>query len=154
MQGGINMIDNKKIEELVMPYLEEHNLSLYEILWVKEFGYNVLRVSVDQKGGINSDTLALVNVYLSSKLDNYEDELPQNYMLEVCSPGAEKTLRNKDEVIESVGLKVNVKMPDMVYEGTLIDFTDNILTIEYNLKGRKQKVTLDYDQVKKIRLAV
>lgn len=149
------MLDIKKVEELVKPYLDEKNLTLYEVLWVKEFGYQVLRVSVDQKGGINSDTLALVNDYLSAKLDSYEDELPDNYMLEVCSPGAEKTLRNILEVKDSLGMKVNVKLPDMVYEGILEDLSDdNILTIKINVKGRIKEVKVNYSDIKKIRLAV
>ena len=136
-----------------MPYLKENNLSLYEVLWVKEYGYQVLRVSVDKQGGIDVDTLGLVNEYLSKKLDAYEDQMP-DYMLEVCSPGAEKTLRNKEEILDSVGMYVNVKTEAMVYEGYLISYEDDTLVLEINVKGRIKKVSINETEIKKIRLAV
>lgn len=147
------MLDTKIVEELVKPYLDEHDLSLYEVLWVKEFGYQVLRVLVDKKGGIDVDTLALVNDYLSEKLDKYENELPE-YMLEVSSPGAEKTLRNKEEIMENIGNYVNIKTKDMTYEGTLLDYIDDTLYLEINVKGRMKKVSIVETEIKKIRLAV
>lgn len=146
-------MDLKKVEELVLPYLDEHNLKLYEVIFVKEFGYQVLRVSVDKQGGIDVDTLAQVNEYLAKRLDEIDSDMPE-YMLEVCSPGAEKTLRNKEEVLESVGMYVNVKTPDMVYEGTLESFENDVLQMKINVKGRFKKVEIDYDNIKKIRLAV
>lgn len=147
------MLDVKIVEELVMPYLKENNLSLYEVLWVKEYGYQVLRVSVDKEGGIDVDTLGLVNEYLSKKLDSYDDQMPE-YMLEVCSPGAEKTLRNKEEILVSVGMYVNVKTENMVYEGYLLSYEGDTLTVEINVKGRFKKVFIKETEIKKIRLAV
>lgn len=147
------MLDIKKVEELVLPYLEEHNLTLYEVKWVREFGFQVLRVLVDKKGGIDVDTLALVNDYLSAKLDAYEDELP-DYMLEVSSPGAEKELRNEKEIEAAVGEYINVKTKDMTYEGYLTSLVDRVLTIKINVKGRIKNVSVNLDEIKKIRLAV
>lgn len=143
----------EKVTELVMPYLVEHGLTLYEVLWVKEYGYNVLRVSVDSANGIDVDTLALVNEYLSEKLDAYESEMPE-YMLEVCSPGAEKTLRNKEEISNSIGKYIHVRLPEMIYEGELLSFDDDILVIKINVKGRMKNINVNYSDIKKIRLAV
>ena len=149
------MLNKEKIEELVLPYLKENNLSLYDIEWVKEFGYQILRVSVDKKGGIDSDTLALVNNYLSEKLDQYEKDMPSDYMLEVSSPGAEKELRNEQEILDSVDMKVNVKTNSgEIYEGKLLSFENNELLISINLKGRIKKITINYTDINKIRLAV
>lgn len=147
------MLDVKVVEELVMPYLQEHDLQLYEVAWVKEYGYLMLRVSVDKAGGIDVDTLALVNEYLSSKLDAYESELPE-YMLEVCSPGAEKELRTQEEILSSVGMYVNVRTKEMVYEGYLLSYENDELIIEYNVKGKLKKVSIKDNEIKKIRLAV
>ncbi len=143
----------EQIEKILMPYLEEQNLSLYEIKWVREYGYQILRVSIEKAGGIDLDTLAKVNEYLSEKLDAFENELP-DYMLEVCSPGAEKVLRNKQEITDSIGKYVNVKLKDMVYEGTLESFEGEILVLKINVKGRFKNVEINYEDIKKIRLAV
>lgn len=147
------MLDIKVVEELVKPYLEQHELKLYEVKWVKEFGFQILRVLVDKKGGIDVDSLALVNDYLSEKLDAYEADLP-DYMLEVSSPGAEKELRTKDEIKDAIDEYINVKTSDMTYEGYLISYEDDKLVLEINIKGRMKKVTILDSDIKKIRLAV
>ena len=149
------MLDLKIVEELVKPCLEENSFELYNLEWANEFGYKILRVSIDTKGGINSDQLGIVNDYLSEKLDQYEAELPDNYMLEVCSPGAEKPLKTLDEVKESVGKKIHVTMPDIEYEGKLLEVSeDDTLLLQINVKGRLKKVSVQYNLVKEVRLAV
>lgn len=149
------MLDTKKIEELVKPICEEKDLLLYEVLWVKEYGFQVLRVSVDKKeGGIDSDTLGTVNERLSELLDAYDSEMPE-YMLEVCSPGAERTLRNKQEILDAVSNYINVKTNSGdTYEGYLLSYEEDTLTIEINVKGRMKKVQVKDNDIKKIRLAV
>ena len=147
------MIEKKLIEELLGTYLAEHELTLYDVEWVKEFGYQILRVIVDKAGGIDVDTLALVNDYLSERLDNYDKDMPE-YMLEVCSPGAEKELRTKDEILENVGAYVNVTTKDGIYEGTLLSYEGDTLIVQINIKGRMKKVSILETDIKKIRLAV
>lgn len=147
------MIEKKLIEELLGTYLAEHELTLYDVEWVKEFGYQILRVIVDKAGGIDVDTLALVNDYLSERLDNYDKDMPE-YMLEVCSPGAEKELRTKDEILENVGAYVNVTTKDGIYEGTLLSYEGDTLIVQINIKGRMKKISILETDIKKIRLAV
>jgi ribosome maturation factor RimP len=155
MHGGEYMLDLKIVEELVKPCLEENNFELYNLEWANEFGYKILRVSIDTKGGINSDQLGIVNDYLSEKLDQYEAELPDNYMLEVCSPGAEKPLKTLDEVKEAVGEKIHVTMPDIEYEGKLLEVSeDETSLLQINVKGRLKKVSVLYNLAKEVRLAV
>jgi len=149
------LLDLSIVEELVNEFLKDHNeLSLYSLEWANEFGYKILRVAIDKKGGINSDELAVVNDYLSEQLDKYENDLPANYMLEVCSPGAEKPLRNEEEVLNSIGEKINAKTDKFEFEGKLLSFEGRILTIQINVKGRIKKVEVPYDDIKEIRLAV
>lgn len=143
-----------KVEEILMPYLEEHELKLYEIKWVNEFGYRILQVSIDNKDGIDTDTLALCNDYLSTELDKYDSDMGE-YMLEVCSPGAEKVLRNAEEVLESVGKYVHFQtVSGETVEGELLSFENDVLTVKVNIKGRFKNTQANYSDIKKIRLAV
>ena len=142
------------VKEILTPYLESKNLKLFDVELVKEFGYLILRVSVDKEGGIDVDELALVNEYLSERIDKYDKDMPE-YMLEVCSPGAEKPLRNLDEVKENIGAYVHLELPEGIFEGTLEDVNEeNILVVKINLKGRFKKFNFPYENIKSIRLAV
>ena len=143
----------KEIEDILNPYLIENGFKLYEIGFVREAGMNILRVLVGKKGGINIDELAMVNEYLSVKLDNID--IPyEEYMLEVSSPGAEMPLKTKEDVMEHVGSYININTGDTVYEGTMLSFDNNIVVIRVNLKGRFKNFEIPYENIKKIRLAV
>lgn len=146
-------MDLTKVKEILVPYLEKNNLTLYDVKWTSEYGYKVLQVFVDKAGGIDTDTLAVVNEYLSTELDKLDGDMGE-YMLEVSSPGAEKELRNKEEVLENVGKYIFVKTDDNVYEGDFISFVDDVVVIRINIKGRMKNVNVNYSDIKLIRLAV
>lgn len=146
-------MDLKKVEALLQPYLDEHELMLYSVEMVKEFGYLILRVSIDSKDGIDVDTLALCNEYLAAELDKIDSDMPE-YMLEVCSPGAEKELRNLEEIKENISKYIHIELPNMIYEGILEDVIDDNIVIRYNAKGRFKKLNIPYSEIKLIRLAV
>ena len=143
----------KKIEEIVVPFLDEQGFSLYGVELAKEFGYRILRVLVDKKGGITVDELELVNQYLSDKIDDL-DVYQTEYMLEVSSPGAEKPLRNEEEINDAIGEYVNVKTKDMDQDGYLLKNSEDTLILEINMKGRIKEITVNKSEIKKIRLAV
>lgn len=146
-------MDLEKVKEILIPYLEKKELTLYDIKWTSEYGYKVLQVFIDSKDGINTDMLAVVNEYLSEELDKIDDS-NQEYMLEVSSPGAEKALRNKDEILESIGKYIFVRTNDVAYEGYLESFDNDILVVKINVKGRIKNVNVNYIDIKEIRLAV
>ena len=142
------------IKEILEPFLKENDISFYDTELVKEDGNLFLRVYLDKKGGITIDDLALANDYLSERIDKYDSDLPE-YFLEVSSPGAEKKLRNYDEVKENIESYIHVELPSMIYEGVLIEaLDDGTITMKINAKGRFKKVSFNYEEVKLIRLAV
>lgn len=142
------------IKEILEPFLKENDISFYDTELVKEDGNLFLRVYLDKKGGITIDDLALANDYLSERIDKYDSDLPE-YFLEVSSPGAEKKLRNYDEVKENIESYIHVELPSMIYEGVLLEaLDDGTITMKINAKGRFKKVSFNYEEVKLIRLAV
>lgn len=143
----------EQVKKIVLPYLEKNSLELYDIERVKEYERVILRISIDKVGGIDLDTLAKCNEFLSGELDKI-DQTWEEYMLEVCSPGAEKVLRNIEEVKSSIGKYVHVELPNMIYEGTLEELNAEVLMIRYNAKGQYRKVKIPYQEIKMIRLAV
>lgn len=146
-------MDLNKVKEILKPYLDENNLQFYDIEMVKEYGYLILRVLIDKSGGIDVDDLAKCNEFLSEKLEGLDSDLPE-YMLEVSSPGAEKVLRNIDEIKENINAYIHVEIPNMIYEGILEEVVDEQIVIKYNAKGRFRKISIPYAEIKLIRLAV
>ncbi len=146
-------MDLKIVEEILKPFLEEHQCKLYKVEFVKEYGYLILRVLIDKKEGIDIDTLAQANEYLSIRIDEYDKDLPE-YMLEVSSPGAEKELRSIEEIQDSINKYVHVETNELTYEGTLIDSNDEEITLRVNLKGRFKNFKIKIIDINLIRLAV
>ena len=146
-------MDITVVNKILEPFLKENNLEFYDVSLEKEDGNLFLRVYLDKPGGITIDELALANEYLSERIDEYDKDLPE-YFLEVSSPGAEKVLRNLDEIKKHINSYIHVELPQMIYEGTLLDVLDSKIIMEINAKGRFKKVSFDYEEVKLIRLAV
>ena len=146
-------MDINVCREILEPFLQEHDLIFYDVSLVKEFGYLILRVLLDKKGGIDLETLSLANEYLSERIDAYDKDMPE-YMLEVSSPGAEKELRNLEEIKDSLGEYVHVELENMIYEGTLEEVNIDSITLRINVKGRFKKQIIMINEVKLIRLAV
>lgn len=148
----------QRVESLLQPILEERELSLFDLEFVHEGKDHYLRVYIDKKGGVDLDECSLVSERLSEKLDE-EDFIKGSYYLEVSSPGAERPLRNKEELIEHIGENVFVSLyvhvdGEKQYEGRLLDVEDDIVTIEYKFKHTKKQVEIPYDKIAKARLAV
>ena len=89
-----------------------------------------------------------------SKLLDLNDPLDVPYSLEVSSPGAERVLRNKEEVIKAVGKYIYAETSDVSVYGTLLSVNEDILNIEYLAKNIKKKIDINYNDIKLIRLAI
>jgi ribosome maturation factor RimP len=146
-------MDLQITKTILEPFLKEHDLIFYDVELVKEFGYLILRVTLDKKGGIDVDTLGLANEYLSERIDKYDSDMPE-YLLEVSSPVAEKVLSNDEEILESIGMYTNVEVENMIYEGELVETDPMSITLRINIKGRFKKMNIKKEEIKLIRLAV
>lgn len=148
------------VTELVMPIISEQNFELYDLEFVKEGQSWFLRVYIDKPGGITIEECAIVSDYLSEKLDGIEpDPIPQAYFLEVSSPGAERQLKKPKDYESAVNEYINVSLyqainGSKIYEGTLIELSDDELTLDYLDKTRHKKITIDRSKIAKARLAI
>ncbi|KKB38940.1 ribosome maturation factor RimP [Bacillus thermotolerans] len=146
------------VEQLVQPIIEKMNLELVDIEYVKEGQSWFLRVYIDKEQGVDIEECGLVSEQLSEKLDEV-DPIPHNYFLEVSSPGAERPLKKVRDYERAVGKRVHVKLYEPIdgekeFEGTLVSFEDEELTVEYLVKTRKKQIVIPLEKVAKARLAV
>nr|WP_145156762.1 ribosome maturation factor RimP [Paenibacillus terrae] len=142
------------VEQMVQPYLDEHNFELVDIEYVKEGSNYFLRVFVDKEGGIDIDDCGMISEYLSGKLDE-NDPIPEAYFLEVSSPGAERPLKKMEDVAKAVGKDVFVTVYEQVegqkeFEGRLLSFEDDVLVIS----AGKKEYSIPYAKVASARLAI
>ena len=151
-------MENKKlvdgIKTILEPLLKEKNLVFYDTEIVKEDGNLIVRVTIDNPNGlIDIDSLAEINQYLSDRIDKYDSDMPE-YMLEVSSPGAERLLRNDEEIKNSIEKYIHVETPNMIYEGVLKEVNDEEIIVRINIKGRFKNQPINKSEIKLIRLAV
>ncbi len=133
---------------------------LVDVEYGKMGGDYVLSIFVDKEGGISLQDTADLSEVISPILDTIKpDPFPEQYMLEVTSPGLERPLKTADAVEKAVGKYIHVKLYQAidkikVFEGTLLSFDGTDLIMEYMDKTRKKEVTIPYQTVAKARLAV
>ena len=148
------------VKKIVQPILTAHEFSLFDVEYVKENKSWYLRVYIDKKGGISIDDCVLVSDELSEKLDEMDpDPIPEQYYLEVSSPGAERPLRNAKEIDEAVGEYIHVSLyknlnGGKVFEGTLKSADEGNLLLQNDKWGKNDTISVPRDLVAKARLAI
>lgn len=142
-----------KVVDLVRPVVEtiidEHGDMLVDMEYVKEKGQNYLRIYVDrQPNGIDIDEIAALSELVSEKLDTIDpDPLPDPYVLELSSPGAERPIKTEADWKRALNDYVHIglyqKIDDKkVYEGTLKYYNNDEIVLEVKDKTRRKKLTI------------
>ncbi|KAA6452829.1 ribosome maturation factor RimP [Bacillus swezeyi] len=154
-------MSNKVIDtasEMVQPILDNLQLELVDIEFVKEGPNWFLRVFIDSEDGVDIEECAKVSEALSEKLDE-ADPIKQNYFLEVSSPGAERPLKKEADFMKALGKNVYIKTYEPIegnkeFEGKLSAFDGEIAEITVTIKTRQKKINIPYEKIAKARLAV
>ena len=146
------------VEELLTDILEKEQLELVDIEYVKEGKSWFLRVFIDKENGVDIEDCGLVSEKLGEKLDEI-DPIPQNYFLEVSSPGAERPLKKEKDFMKAIGKHVNIKTYEPIegtkeFEGTLLSYDEKEVKISVKIKTRTKEFTIPTEKVAKARLAV
>lgn len=149
------------VEELLNDFLDENGYELYNVEYVKEGRDWFLRVYADkvqqgeQEVYISTEDCEIISRFLSEKLDE-ADPIPQNYYLEVSSPGMDRELLTKEHYIRYTGKQVEIKLYQPIdgikqIQGTLQGIEDEqIIVIDENNRSWE----LPLNQVAKAKLAV
>lgn len=147
------------VTEVIQPAIKEP-FELVDVEYGKMGGDYVLSIFVDKPEGITLNDTADLTEIISPLLDQIKpDPFPEQYFLEVTSPGLERPLKTQEALKGAVGKYVNISLykaveKQKVFEGNLVGFEEDVLTIEYMDKTRKKTVDIPYNLVSKARLAV
>ncbi|MFR0978105.1 MAG: ribosome maturation factor RimP [Holdemania filiformis] len=148
----------ENIKTLILPVLDSLAFS-FTIEMGERKEIRILQIAVMRAESMDIDTCALVSEKISEALDAHDDWISFEYFLEVCSPGAERELRNAGEIRGAPGKHVCVRLKSpvksmMEITGDLLEMNETTLTLSYRDKAVTRKAQVELDQIEKIRLAV
>lgn len=99
----------ERIRELAEPLAKELGLTLWDVQYAKEGADWYLRLFIDKEGGVSIDDCVNMTHAIDPVLDK-EDPIPQEYLLEVSSPGWERKLTRPEHFQAYVGKPVRAKL--------------------------------------------
>lgn len=143
-----------KVTALARPIVEEEGCSLWDVEYVREAGSWYLRVFIDKEGGVSIDDCERISRRLDPILDE-EDPIPDSYVFEVGSAGAERELKRPSDFEQFMGSQVEVKLYQPVkgsktFVGELSGYEQGKVTLTVG----KETMTFEKAQTAQVRLHV
>jgi ribosome maturation factor RimP len=148
-------VTEDEVLELLSGSIAKLGLELQDVEWAN----GSLRLVVDQQGGVTADSLAEVNRLVSPILDQHNFG-NSAYVLEVTSPGLERSLKKPKHFLQAIGKEIDLRaMPNFEHKrvkGLLTEAADESFTIAATeIDGRHyvdpENVVVPYEQVSKAR---
>lgn len=141
----------ERVKELVLPILDERNLKLVDIEFIRG-SRPVLRIYIYNPEGTTIENCEWVSRRIGALLD-IEDIIPSSYILEVSSPGLNRKLKNKEEYDIFAGREILIHTREPVNEktafrGKLIGIKDDVIKLE----EEGETVDIPYEKVSSARL--
>ena len=99
----------EKVYDLIKNTVEEQNVTLWDVRFVKEGASWYLRVFIDKEDGISIDDCTNVSHAIDPVIDE-ADPIDKAYYLEVCSPGIERELTRQFHFESVIGEKIKIKL--------------------------------------------
>lgn len=96
-------------EKLAAPIVADEGCSLWDVEYVKEAGTWYLRIYIDKPEGICINDCENISRRLDPLLDE-EDYIPDSYVFEVCSAGADRVLKRDSDFEAFLGAEVELKL--------------------------------------------
>ena len=132
----------EKVEALAKPVVEDEGCELWAVEYVREAGSWYLRVLIDKDGGVGIDDCERISRRLDPILDE-ADPIPDSYVFEVGSAGAERELKRPSDFERYIGSEVEVKLYQPYqgkksYVGSLEAYEDGNVTVSSVLLKKEQ----------------
>jgi len=144
----------EKVSELAEPIVKEAGCTLWDVEYVREAGTYYLRLYIDKEGGVSINDCEAVSRALDPVLDE-ADPVPDSYVFEVSSPGAERELKRPSDFALFMGSDIELKTykpldGQKTFIGKLSAYNDGDVTITIGNTDR----TVARADVAKVRLHV
>lgn len=125
-----------KLEEWLKPELDRHNLFFVDI---KFSAGKRIEVYIDSDEGVHISECASISRFLEAKLEEC-NLVPENYILEVSSPGMSNPLKVPRQYKRRLGKKLQViKNDGSEIEGEVIQVDDEKIRLRKSIEKPKSK---------------
>ena len=148
----------EKLKELFEPVFSECDVVLYEMKWINDRDHTLQIAIMKKDGSMDLDTCADVSEKISAILDA-EDPIEGEYTLEVCSPGAEREIRDLNELLNMTGSYVYIrlnkpfrKMTELT--GEITGTENGVIRLQYRDKAAVRTAEFPLEDVEFARMAV
>lgn len=143
-----------KVTGLARPVVEEEGCSLWDVEYVREAGCWYLRIYIDKEGGVGIDDCERISRRLDPILDE-ADPIPDSYVFEVGSAGAERELKRPGDFEQFMGHEIEVKTYKPIngsktFVGELAGYADGAVTVRVGADN----MTFEKNQIALVRLHV
>jgi len=131
-----------KIKDLLEARFQEEDMQDCFTIDVKLDKGKKLQVFVDSDEGITFQKCSRISRFLEAEIEG-KKWLPENYRIDVSSPGADKPLKHKRQYKKHIGRELMVACEnDLLCEGELIDISDDHILIK-DQKNEENKIGFD-----------
>jgi len=141
----------QKMREKLIPILKRYDLDIYSIRTKKEFGEKIVEILIDVDV---MDINELEKIHMEYVDLLTDDDLDDDYYLELSSLGAERPLKTKEEVEKAIGKYIYLETNKYKGNGYIISFENDIIKLEINDKGRIRKIDIDFKDARHMRTSV
>ena len=124
-----------ELRDIIDNYLKDRALDLVDLIYRYEGRGSFLRILVDRpEGGISLAECANLNNEISMILDE-KDILKERYILEVYSPGLDRTLSTKNDFLRCINRKVRFWLSEPIngkieMEGSVTKVDDDSVYVD------------------------
>ena len=127
------------VANLAKGVVEAEGCSLWDVEYVREAGSYYLRVYIDKPGGVSINDCEAISRTLDKLLDE-ADPIPDSYIFEVASAGAERELKRPSDFEAFLDSEVEVRTYKPIngqkaFVGILEKYEDGAVTLS---SGKKQ----------------
>ena len=140
------------VTKLAEPLAARLGLELWDVEYVREAGQGFLRVYIDKDGGVSINDCEALSKALDPVLDE-ADPIPDSYVFEVSSAGAERELKRPRDFEKFMGSDVEVRLykaaeGSKTWTGVLTGYEDGAV----RLRSGEKEYVFEKAQVAKVRL--
>jgi ribosome maturation factor RimP len=140
-----------RLEMTLEPVVREHGLELVAVEQAGGRREPVIRVLLDCENGIDIDTIATANRWISEILD-LDEGLTGPYVLEVSSPGIDRPLHKPADFARFIGESATVKTRTESGRATLTGQIASADETGITLVADGEEHRISYDHIVKARL--